>query len=87
METSKAEGAVQEVAGKIENAVGDLAGDTSTQFAGKTRELGGKAQQLCADTTSMLRDATATNPITTLAVAAAVGFLMGAIWRGGSGDR
>jgi ElaB/YqjD/DUF883 family membrane-anchored ribosome-binding protein len=48
--------------------------------------LSGKAQQLCANTTSLVRDATAENPFTTLAVVALAGFVMGALWSRGGRD-
>jgi uncharacterized protein YjbJ (UPF0337 family) len=86
METGKAEGLANEIAGKVENAAGGLIGDSSTQLAGKTRELSSKAQQLCADTTTMLRDATAEKPLTTVALVGLAAFVAGAIWRGGASE-
>jgi uncharacterized protein YjbJ (UPF0337 family) len=81
MDTGKAEGAIQEVAGKVQGATGALVGDSAAQLAGKARELSGKAQQLRANAASAVRETTATNPFTTLAVVAAVSFVAGAIWR------
>jgi uncharacterized protein YjbJ (UPF0337 family) len=86
METGKAEGMVNEMAGKVENAVGGIIGDSSAQVSGKARELSGKAQQLCADTTSILRDAAADKPLTTIALVGLAAFVAGAIWRGGGSD-
>jgi uncharacterized protein YjbJ (UPF0337 family) len=87
MDTEKAEGAVEEVVGKVQGAVGALADDSATQLAGKARELSGKAQQLCADYISMFRETAATKPFTTLAVVAAVSFVAGALWRAGGSPR
>ena len=43
METSKAEGAVQEVAGKVESAVGDVTGDGVPDLIGIAGGDAGKA--------------------------------------------
>ncbi|WP_250487806.1 ATP-binding cassette domain-containing protein [Caballeronia sp. GaOx3] len=57
------------------------------QFSGGMRQrvaiaikLGGKAQQLYADTTEIVRNKTVDSPLSTLAVAAGLGFVLGAIW-------
>ncbi|SAK70201.1 CsbD family protein [Caballeronia glebae] len=73
-------GTVQDAAGKVQDAAGELLAKTGTQAVGKARELGGKAQQLYADTTEIVRDKTVDSPLTALAVAAGLGFLLGAIW-------
>ncbi|SAL01779.1 CsbD family protein [Caballeronia pedi] len=80
MDSNKAEGNVKEIAGKVQDAAGELLGDTGTQAVGKARELGGKAQQLYADTTEVVRNKTVDSPLSALAVAAGLGFLLGAIW-------
>ncbi|MGF6756735.1 CsbD family protein [Paraburkholderia sp. GAS334] len=85
METGKTEGVVDDVAGKVEDAAGGITGDSSAQLAGKAREFRGKAEQLCADTCAMLRDATVEKPLTTLTLAALAGFVVGLVWR--AGDR
>jgi uncharacterized protein YjbJ (UPF0337 family) len=59
MDTDTAEGTLNEVAGKVQDAVSGVVGDAATQMSGKARELSGKAQKLCADTTSLVRDRTA----------------------------
>ena len=87
MDTNSAEGAVKEVAGKVQSAVGDALGDTSAQLAGKAKELSGKAQQLCASTTSLVRESTAESPFTTIAVVALAGFVAGALWSHGAASR
>jgi uncharacterized protein YjbJ (UPF0337 family) len=84
MDTNKVEGATQQVAGKVPETVGGLADDASAQVSGKARELGGKAQQLYADTASLVRDTTAHSPLTTLAIVAAAGFVLGVLWSSGS---
>ncbi len=76
----KAEGTMQNIAGRIQDAVGGATGDTSTQLEGKTRQLAGKAQQSYGDVLNQVRESALTNPIGTLAVAAGAGFIIGAIW-------
>ncbi|SAK84814.1 CsbD family protein [Caballeronia fortuita] len=80
MDSNAAEGNIKEMAGKMQDAAGELLGATGTQAAGKARELGGKAQQLCADTTEIVRGKTVESPFSALAVAAGLGFLLGAVW-------
>lgn len=87
MDTGKAEGAVQEVAGKARGAAGALVGDSAAQLAGKVRELSGQAQQLRAHAASAVRETAATNPFLTLAAVAAVSFVAGLIWRAGGPRR
>lgn len=76
----KAEGTMQNIAGRIQDAVGGATGDTSTQLEGKTRQLAGKAQQSYGDVLNQVRESAVTNPIGTLAVVAGVGFILGALW-------
>jgi uncharacterized protein YjbJ (UPF0337 family) len=46
MDKDRIAGAANDWAGKAEGAVGDLAGDTDTQAAGRVREAAGKVQNL-----------------------------------------
>ena len=80
MDTDTAEGSLNEVAGKVQDAVSGMVGDAATQMSGKARELSGKAQQLCVDTTSLVRDRTAESPLAVLGIVAAVSFIAGTIW-------
>ncbi len=86
METTKTEGAVRQAIGGIQDAIGDATGDVSMQLSGKAKELRGKAQQLCADTATIARDSMVEKPLATLAVTAAVGFVLGALWSRNHGD-
>jgi uncharacterized protein YjbJ (UPF0337 family) len=80
METTKAEGVLQEAEGMAEDTIGTATGNSATQLSGKTNELRGKAQKLCADTASVARDAMSNNPLGSLAVAIGAGFVLGALW-------
>ena len=79
METGKVEGAVKEIGGKVQEAAGEMLGDTGTQMAGTAREFSGKAQQVWADLTDVVRETTTERPFTALAIAAAAGFILGAL--------
>lgn len=76
----KAEGTLQNIAGRVQDAVGGATGDTSTQVEGKARQLAGKAQQSYGDVLNQVRESAVTNPVGTLAVVAGAGFLLGALW-------
>ncbi|HEX7936313.1 MAG TPA: CsbD family protein [Paraburkholderia sp.] len=79
METGKVEGTVNEIGGKVQQKAGELLGDTGMQMAGTARELGGRAQQVWADLADVVRESTVERPFTALAIAAAAGFLLGAL--------
>jgi uncharacterized protein YjbJ (UPF0337 family) len=79
METTKEEGALREATGNVQQAAGDLLGAAGAQVSGKAKELTGKAQQLYADFGDVLREATVERPFAALAIAAGVGFVLGAL--------
>ncbi|CAB3675868.1 CsbD family protein [Paraburkholderia rhynchosiae] len=79
METGKVEGVVNEMGGKVQQTAGEMLGDTGTQMAGTAREFSGKAQQVWADFTDVVRESTLERPFTALAIAAAAGFILGAL--------
>ena len=45
MDENTVGGTVQQAAGKVQNAAGDVLGDAKTQAEGATREVAGKAQK------------------------------------------
>ena len=58
MDNDRIAGAAKDFAGKAESAVGDIAGDTKTQAAGRIREAGGKVQNLYGQAKDAASDAT-----------------------------
>jgi uncharacterized protein YjbJ (UPF0337 family) len=76
----KAEGTMQNVAGRMQDAFGAATGDTSTQLEGKARQAAGRAQQSYGEVLDQVRESAVANPLGTLAAAAGVGFVLGAIW-------
>ena len=76
----KAEGTVQNIAGKVQDAVGGATGDTSTQLEGKARQAAGKAQEVYGEALNQVRETAVTNPLATIGVVAGIGFILGALW-------
>jgi uncharacterized protein YjbJ (UPF0337 family) len=79
METTKTEGTLREAAGDVQQAAGKLLDNASAQVSGTAKELSGKAQQLYADFTDVVRESTVARPFAALAIAACVGFVLGAL--------
>ncbi|KWI47503.1 CsbD family protein [Burkholderia pseudomultivorans] len=76
----KTTGTVQKMAGKAQEAVGDVTDSTGMQFDGMARQVIGGVQESYGEALEQLRDVTSRNPIATLAAVAAVGFLIGTLW-------
>lgn len=74
------QGTVQEIGGKIQDAVGGATGDADVQAEGKVRQAAGKIQQSYGEALDSVREAAVTNPIATLAAVAGIGFLLGVLW-------
>jgi uncharacterized protein YjbJ (UPF0337 family) len=74
------EGAAQQAAGKVQDAVGALTGDEQIQAEGKARQAFGSLQQSYGETVDNVRLAVASQPIQGVLIAAAVGFVLGALW-------
>jgi uncharacterized protein YjbJ (UPF0337 family) len=79
MDTNQVKGAFQETAGKIEDAVGNFAGDAKTQMSGKARQAAGQAQQAYGQAVDGMRDFATENPIGAILGAAGLGVLLGLI--------
>jgi uncharacterized protein YjbJ (UPF0337 family) len=58
MDKDRIAGSAKDFAGKVEGAVGDIAGDTKTQAAGRAREATGTVQNLYGQAKDAARDAT-----------------------------
>ncbi|MDR5754761.1 MULTISPECIES: CsbD family protein [Caballeronia] len=80
MVQDQVEGAAQTVAGKVQDAVGAITGDASTQAEGKARQALGSLQQSYGQTIDNVRTAVVSQPINGVLIAAAVGFVLGALW-------
>jgi uncharacterized protein YjbJ (UPF0337 family) len=60
METNRIAGSAKDFVGKLEGAVGDIAGDAKTETAGRVREATGTAQNLYGQAKDAAREATDT---------------------------
>ncbi len=56
MDKDRIAGSAKDFAGKVEGAVGDVAGDTRTQASGRTREAAGTIQNLYGQAKDAARD-------------------------------
>src|ERR1700681_5094361 len=57
MDKDRIAGSAKDFAGKVEGAVGDMAGDAKTQAAGRAREAAGTVQNLYGQAKDATRDA------------------------------
>ena len=79
METTNGDRTAAEVASDVQTAGKDLLDTAGEQIGGTAKELSGKARQLCADFTDVVRESTVEKPFAALAIAASVGFIFGAV--------
>ena len=77
---NKTEGAVQNIAGRVQEAFGMAMGDTTTRLKGRARRIAGGAQYGYGDAVNRFRESAVTHPIATIAVIGGLCFLLGAIW-------
>ncbi len=76
----KTEGAIQNIAGRVQDAFGAATGDTGSQIKGKARRAAGSAQYGYGEILNQVRESAVTNPIGTVAVVAGVFFVLGAMF-------
>jgi uncharacterized protein YjbJ (UPF0337 family) len=77
---NQVKGTLQDVGGKIQDAVGGATGDAALQAKGKLRQAAGQLQESYGQALDTVRDTTASNPIATLAAVAGVSFMLGVLW-------
>jgi uncharacterized protein YjbJ (UPF0337 family) len=71
------QGKAREMAGRVQEKVGELSGDAKTQAAGLYNQAAGQAQQQVVRLNDLIKD----QPIPAVLVAAAVGYLLGRLTR------
>jgi len=69
----RVEGVAREFGGRIQEAAGDVTGDSKTQAQGRYNQAAGQAQQAAAQ----LRDVVEAQPIVATLVALAIGYVLG----------
>ena len=94
MNTDKIEGMARNVVGKAQEGLGDLAGDSGHQAEGMTRQVAGRAQEAYGDVKEGAQDAleqlgsvVEKQPLLSLLVAGAVGFVLGSLLTGSGSSR
>jgi len=70
---SEFRGTVRDVGGRVQEKVGDFAGDAKTQAQGLYNQASGQAEQQMARLSDVIRD----QPITSALVAIGIGYLLG----------
>ena len=71
------QGRAREMAGRVQEKVGELTGDTKTQAEGLYNQAAGQAQQQVARLSDVIKD----QPIYAILIAAAAGYLLGRLIR------
>ena len=82
----KSEGALQNIAGRVQEAFGKVTGDNTMRVKGRARRIVGGAQYGYGDVANRLRASAMANPIGTIAVVGGICFLLGAVWANKSKD-
>jgi uncharacterized protein YjbJ (UPF0337 family) len=73
------EGTIENVAGKVEEGAGYLAGDPGARVEGRVRQMAGNAQAAYGRAAENLEQAAKHRPLPALLIAAMVGFVLGRI--------
>lgn len=81
VDENEIEGAARDLGGKVQDAVGGLTGDSKIQAEGKWNQAAGKAQKTFGAAADEIRDNVVDKPLTALAVAAGLFFVLGYLMR------
>jgi uncharacterized protein YjbJ (UPF0337 family) len=73
IQMSEFRGTVRDMGGRVQEKVGDYAGDAKTQAQGLYNQASGQAEQQMARLSDVIRD----QPITSALVAIGIGYLLG----------
>jgi uncharacterized protein YjbJ (UPF0337 family) len=77
MSGSQIEGTIRNVAGRAEETIGRVTGDSTTELRGKARRLAGEAQSSVGDAVETVRGLASDQPLTAILLAAGIGFVAG----------
>jgi uncharacterized protein YjbJ (UPF0337 family) len=77
MNEDQVEGTVNNVAGRIQDAAGALAGDADQQVRGKARAAAGDVQAKAGDVVERLREWASDRPLNAVLITAGLAFLLG----------
>ncbi len=81
MDENRVEGAARDFAGKVQDTVGGMMGDATTQARGKVNQAAGQAQKAYGSTVDGLKDFAVETPITAMLSALGVGIVLGWVLR------
>jgi uncharacterized protein YjbJ (UPF0337 family) len=71
--SDRVEGAAREMGGRVQQKVGEMAGDAKTQASGLYNQATGQAQQQAARLSDVIKD----QPLASALLAVGVGYLLG----------
>lgn len=77
MSGTQAEGTIRNVAGKAEEAVGSVTGDSATELRGKARQVAGQAQSAMGEAIETVRHIATDQPMMSVMLAAGIGLIAG----------
>lgn len=77
VDENRIEGTLKDAAGKVQEAAGNIFGDTETEYRGKANQFAGEAQANYGEALDTVRDLAADRPITTIAAALGAGLVIG----------
>jgi uncharacterized protein YjbJ (UPF0337 family) len=80
MSSDTIKGSVQDIAGRVQDAVGGATADPGLQVEGKLRQAAGRFQQNYGEVLDQFRESAVRNPALTFAVVAGAAFCLGAFW-------
>ncbi len=81
MDENEAEGTMRDIGGKVQDAVGGLTGDSSTQAKGKWNQATGQAQKSFGAASDQIRENVMDQPLMALGIVAGAAFLLGFLIR------
>lgn len=79
MESNPPESDVNEARSNLREAAADAMDEARAKVGQNAQDFAAKARKLCADFNDVLRESTAERPLTSLAIAAGVGFVLGVL--------
>ena len=80
MSSETIKGSIQDITGRVQDAVGGATADAGLQAEGKLRQAAGRFQRNYGEVLDQFRESAVRNPALTLAVVAGAAFCLGAYW-------
>lgn len=77
VDQNRTEGVARDIGGKLQDAVGAMTGDTSTQARGKANQAAGQAQNMYGQVLDDVREFASDRPLRAMLAAIGVGTILG----------